>query len=313
MARHAIIDGDGIVYRVAAASEKKRYLVQTGHRAFEDEFDNYKEAAKAASPVPNAVVWTRSTSGELRDAIAALESIVERSIARSGSGVFSLFLGDSAPTFRHQTASLRIYKGNRNGTATPVLLPALRDYLCSNWGAQIVSGVEVDDYVSILHREVEIGGAGPGVVVGNDKDLDQIPGEHYDWVKDKFYTVSNAEARLRLWVQTLSGDVADNVGGCWGVGEVRARALLERPIEEEADDTVLWGLVIEEYKKSQSKEDCPYKELDAKAVAKENHRLVKLCTYRFETLEPTLEGPRSIPFQVRKGNLRGPRNTGSQI
>lgn len=279
MARVALIDGDSFAHRCAAAVERTKYCVQTGHGAFE-EFDTHAEAVK----VKDGIIWKRSELGELKSAQASLESAIERSIARARGSIFHVYLGGNGPTFREHISRLRKYKGNRTGTASPTYLADLRSYLIRYWGGIVVSGEEVDDVLSYTAREITEGESTP-IIVGNDKDLDQIPGEHYDWVKDKLYTVSDAESRSRLWMQVLSGDVADNIAGCFMVGGSRAKRIVDECIESGGDDGFMWRLVCEAYAGSQEKAGCPYVNLDPVEVALENYNLVRLRQSRHEKHE----------------------------
>jgi hypothetical protein len=301
MTIHALVDGDGFAYRFAAAAEKKTYLVQTGHSQVE-EHSSYREAVKAASD--GGVIWSRVVKEDMKNVAQSLNSCLSRVTSRTGAGVLHICLAGPEATFRSHTARLRTYKGNRHNEP-PALLRELRAYLSSTWGAVLAKSEEVDDILSYMSREL-----GPdAVVVGYDKDLDQIPGAHYDWVNDKRYNVTDAEARLRLWVQALHGDVVDNIGGCWGIGPSKAQRLVADAIAEGADDGALWRVIVEEYEKSQERPGCPYAEYDPEAVAQENYTLVRLKQTRFEEVPETFK----IPLKARRDSSSGPSEKGNQI
>lgn len=309
MARVALIDGDSIAHRIAAACEKTRYLVG------DYEYATHKEAVAAASDV--GVIWKTTTLGEFKGAAASLESVMERSIARAQAGVFHVFIGGGGPTFREHVARLKKYKGNRSGDR-PKHLGDLRDYLIRYWGAVQASGEEADDMLS--YTAADLRDQNDTIIIGNDKDLDQIPGEHYDWVKDKLYTVTDAEARLRLWVQVLSGDVADNIGGCWRVGASKAERAIKQCIEEHKfSDSDLWDFVCYSFKESQELEGCPYAQYDPVDVALENYNLVRLRQNRHEKHEYRGLFPKAkaqeakVPVEVRSDDIRGSGQTGSQV
>ncbi|MGH7746922.1 MAG: hypothetical protein ACREQ5_19535, partial [Candidatus Dormibacteria bacterium] len=67
-----------------------------------------------------------------------------------------------------------------------------------------------------------------------DKDLDQIPGKHYNFMKEVSYEVSKEEAQRFFYFQLLCGDSIDNVPGCKGIGPKKADKALEG-IETEED------------------------------------------------------------------------------
>lgn len=287
MARVALIDGDSLAYRIAAACEKTKYIVTSVSESgrygdTSQEYATHKEAAAKAA-LSGGQIWSRKNLGELAEASTSLERAVERCISRGQCSVFHLYLGGHSPTFRDHLARLRRYKDGRGDR--PTLLSDLRAYLIKCWGGIVVAGEEVDDVLSYTSRELTDAGANVPVIVGNDKDLDQIPGEHYDWVKDEFYTVSDAEARVRLWVQVLSGDVADNIGGCWKVGEARALKVVKDVESRGWDDALMWKFVCSAYEESQGYPGCPYANLDPVEVAIENYNLVRLRQNRWEKHE----------------------------
>lgn len=68
-----------------------------------------------------------------------------------------------------------------------------------------------------------------------DKDLDMIPGWHYNWVKDSKYNVDASNATYNFYHQILVGDKGtDNIPGCPGIGEVKAAKLLHPDMDEDA-------------------------------------------------------------------------------
>jgi 5'-3' exonuclease len=132
-----------------------------------------------------------------------------------------LFLTGSN-NFRHEIAVTAPYKGNRKDVKKPKHLPLLREYLQKAWGATVSQGQEADDDISI--RATEIGE--DSLIVSIDKDFNQIPGWHYNFVK-RIKTFVTPEEGLRFFYkQILTGDSADNVKGIHRVGDVRATKML---------------------------------------------------------------------------------------
>lgn len=286
MARVALIDGDSFAYRLAAAVEKTRYLIlNPEHDGYNPvEFATHKEAVAAASRMEgDTAIWNTKKAGTLKDAVELLEHKIERSITRAQCTVFHVFVGSPNPTFRDHLARIRKYKGTRPWGGGPEHLGALKSYLVNQWGGVVASGEEADDMLSYTARELTAEGQNTPVVIGNDKDLNQIPGEHYDWVSDKLYSISDAEARIRMWVQVLHGDVGDNVAGCWQVGAAKAERTIREAIEDWGlADGDLWKFVCQAYEESQERAGCPYVNLDPVDVALENYHLVRLRQSRHE-------------------------------
>lgn len=125
--------------------------------------------------------------------------------------------------FRDQLATIRPYKGNRT-PAKPKYYNEIREYLLDQWAAIEVHGQEADDAIGIEQFD------NPDkytVIVSTDKDMDQIPGWHYNWVQSRLYYQTLKEANLFFWYQMMKGDTVDNIVGIPGVGEVNAQKIIE--------------------------------------------------------------------------------------
>lgn len=119
------------------------------------------------------------------------------------------------------------YKANRKKTTDPVYREDLKIYALSKWNAQVVHGMEADDALAIEQMRTDPTVDHPQtVIVTIDKDLNMVPGPHYNFVKDILYSVSEREATKFFWEQLLIGDAADNIKGIERVGPVKAKALL---------------------------------------------------------------------------------------
>ena len=70
-------------------------------------------------------------------------------------------------------------------------------------------------------------------MVSLDKDFDQIPGWHYNFVKKKRYYVTPEEGMLFFYRQILMGDRIDNIIGIYGIGEKKSAKLLEDCVTEQ--------------------------------------------------------------------------------
>jgi hypothetical protein len=137
--------------------------------------------------------------------------------------------------FRMDVATTAPYKGNRTADK-PIHYHLLRDYLVSSWGAHVVDGMEADDMLAI--RLTELGD--DAVLVSLDKDLDQVPGWHYNFVKKTTYCITPDEGLLNFYKQFLIGDAVDNIKGAHGIGPKKAQKLLEDKTEKE-----MWDIVVE--------------------------------------------------------------------
>lgn len=136
--------------------------------------------------------------------------------------------------FRDEIATLLPYKGNRTGAQKPKYYRQIREYLIANYGAIVVDGMEADDALGIeqmkyYHEPEHEGDTGScdSTIVACDKDMDMIPGKHYNPVKDKEYWISNDEGYYNFYKQCLTGDATDNIPGLKGYGPKTAEKWLE--------------------------------------------------------------------------------------
>jgi 5'-3' exonuclease len=100
----------------------------------------------------------------------------------------------------------------------------------------MTDGIEADDMLAI--RATELGD--DSVMVTLDKDLDQVVGWHYNFVKKNKYFITKDEGLLNFYKQFLVGDRTDNIIGVKGIGDKKAHKLLEGQSEPE-----MWKTVVE--------------------------------------------------------------------
>jgi len=155
------------------------------------------------------------------------------------------FVGDrkGSDTFRHKLAVTKPYKGQRKSSPHWVKYwkPIIIEYMVREWGFIELSNIEADDACAICQTHLP-----DTIICSPDKDLKQVPGNHYDYKKVEFTTISEVEAAQRLYIQILTGDSTDNISGCPGVGEkspyVDAIKLCEREGE-------MSGIALDAYTK----------------------------------------------------------------
>jgi 5'-3' exonuclease len=74
---------------------------------------------------------------------------------------------------------------------------------------------------------------GTTVICRIDKDLLQIPGKHYNFVKKITQEVALDQGLKFLYMQSLIGDRSDNIIGVAGLGPVKAERALAELLPEE--------------------------------------------------------------------------------
>jgi DNA polymerase-1 len=129
----------------------------------------------------------------------------------------------------------------------------MQDFVIRNLNTNVSysSQREADDAVSIIARDYYVcsGASDKYIIAGVDKDLLQIPGDHYNYVKDTIRYQASWEADRWFFYQLLMGDVADNIPGIKGVGPKKADKILAKG----GDAAEWWDLTVEEYAKAYPK------------------------------------------------------------
>jgi len=145
------------------------------------------------------------------------------------------------------------YKEHRASAPTPLYMKEMQDFVIRNLNTNVSysSQREADDAVSIIARDYYVcsGASDKYIIAGVDKDLLQIPGDHYNYVKDTIRYQASWEADRWFFYQLLMGDVADNIPGIKGVGPKKADKILAKG----GDAAEWWDLTVEEYAKAYPK------------------------------------------------------------
>lgn len=182
------------------------------------------------------------------------------------------FCFTSSPNWRYDV--LPTYKSNRR--EKPLLFYKLKDYLLEEYSCKTKPMLEADDVMGILAT------ISPGkyIIASIDKDLKQIPGQHYNWRTGELTEVSLEEADRFFYEQVLTGDPTDGYKGCPGIGPKRAARILD-----EAGDNP-WPAIVEVYEsKGLTEEDA----LVQARVA----RILRKSDYDFKAQKPKLWVPPS--------------------
>lgn len=179
-----LIDGDMLVYRVGFACDEESEDVAV------QTLDNYLS-----------------------------EMVVDLSEHYNTSTVYLTGKGN----FRDEVAVTLPYKGNRTEKRVPVHKKLLRDFMVSEWNAQVVNGMEADDAIAIKATELEHN----AIICSLDKDFKQIPCPMYDYTKKKLNAFKPVEAMRWLYKQALMGDRVDNIPGIHGIGPKKADKIID--------------------------------------------------------------------------------------
>jgi hypothetical protein len=232
---HIHFDGDLLVYRAGFAAEKQQWQVVDCGGGIEATFTTKREAEEAAQECnewPDDQRCFEATKGDrllepVENALHNVRTMVDKALENLGATVEDMTMYISGKTnFRDGVATIKPYKGNRDETHKPVHGPAIRQYLRDNYVCNESRDEEADDVVGYSHYGMWVHDPQSTVIVTVDKDLDMIPGLHYNFVKDESYYVDEHSGDKWFYLQLLMGDSTDNIPGIPRVGPARASKML---------------------------------------------------------------------------------------
>lgn len=203
-----LIDFDSAVYAIASACDRPTWQYRGRQweskaiaiKALEAEDKDTSELVRVTNPEP----WEN----------------VERTIFKYTDNLLSdlndpfqveILISGGSGNFRYEVATILPYKGNRL-QELPYHFHSIKDFVVGEYSAKRVHGVEVDDAVGILYEEGDL-------IVSPDKDLDQLPGLHYNPMAKVDYKVSLEESIQNFYSQSIIGDTSDNIPGLFGIGK----------------------------------------------------------------------------------------------
>jgi DNA polymerase-1 len=210
-----LIDGDILLYQVAAAAEEGV------------EFSNEVVAA-----------WV-----DIPEAKKTIASAIEKILSQTKTKHPIICFTDKT-NFRKEI--FKTYKANRVGIRKPVAFGPLKDHMREEYTCISREGLEADDVLGILltYPDDDPEWGVKRVMYSADKDLLQIPGLHWSAKDEKVVRITKADGDHQHWLQMLTGDRTDNYFGCPGIGPKKAEQLLDK-----AGDAP-WPAIVSAYKKS---------------------------------------------------------------
>lgn len=141
--------------------------------------------------------------------------------------------------FRNDVAVTAPYKGNRKA-AKPKHYELLRQYMLDAWDFKLIEDQEADDAIGIAAYEMQVG---EYCICSIDKDLDMLRGDHFNFVKNEHYFITEEQGIKNFYKQILMGDRVDNIVGIKGIGTVKA----ERLLKECNNEKEMYLTVLEAY------------------------------------------------------------------
>lgn len=210
--RTLLIDGDYLVYYFGHSAESKYWQAfsKEGELLYEDRYK--KVIYEALGDTEYELKQIQVQDEPAHFVLARIDEHLNMVFNNLNSRNHIMYIGGEG-NYRHDFVD--DYKANR--PPRPLLYAEIRQHLIDHWDALPVHGMEADDAIGI-----EMTFNPDAVICTIDKDLDMIPGWHYNLNKYESYYVTEEEANLNFYCQLLTGDATDNIRGLYGIGRKKA-------------------------------------------------------------------------------------------
>lgn len=187
---------------------------------------------------------------------ARVQSRIDGIMESTGADEYQLYLtSDDKSNFRFTVATIKPYKGHRS-SEKPHWYTHIRNFLVDHRGAIEVFGQEADDALSIeqcskmdKHLLFLRKDTCETVICSRDKDLNMVPGWHYNWGAGKqpekeMWFQDEINGLRCFYKQLLTGDSTDNIPGLYGVGK---SSKLLAAVDELRSESEMYKHVFEQY------------------------------------------------------------------
>ena len=247
-----LIDGDVLVYRAGFAAEKTHYTVtwEEDGASHSRDFTTARDMNSFLdlSGVGDHKIEVERRVEPVENALYNVKSIVKNILTQLHSTEDDLTIVLSGPTnFRNGIGTIKPYKGNRDPTHKPVHGPDIKEYMKKRYNHLVSEDEEADDLIGYTHYAEWQKDPHGSVIVTIDKDLDMIPGLHYNFVTERTYEIAPDEAMYLFYRQLITGDTVDNIPGIPGMGKVKAAAALKGAVGEKEMYDKVRTLYVQSY------------------------------------------------------------------
>lgn len=185
MAGLAVIDGDIVAYRCAAANETRSVLAVHNETADSVTFDTLTKFREwAGDEASNYTVTPHQEAGKIEHAYKSMRQMIQTICDKAGCDSYHIVTSGSG-NFRLELPLPTRYKDARKESTKPLQLHKCKTYLIEHHGAEVSSGEEADDvlvayavqgyneYLKDITKRV--------VQCSLDKDAKHGPGWLFDW------------------------------------------------------------------------------------------------------------------------------------
>jgi hypothetical protein len=295
---HLHLDGDVVKYRCGFAAEKMHYHVtvygldglngeETYHFQYKKDLNAFMEAHDGYVHGDNCIVTSERIAEPVENALHNVKHTVQELVRNLGASEnqMTVYLSGES-NFRNELGSLiyrdhepKGYKANRDELHKPTHGPAIVDYIIRKYNVEVTEFEEADDAMGISHYAMWLKDPDSTCIVTVDKDLDMIPGWHYNFVKEDQYYIKPENAEYIFWRQLLTGDRTDNIPGLKGVGVKTADKMLSPLATSHSDPRGYYLLALENYNEQ-------YGEDEGEQALLENARMIWIRRERNEFWNP---------------------------
>ena len=231
--------GDVIKYRCGFAAQKTRYEVWTQDEQLVERCDNAKDANALIAEAQADLYKTPTLEVEPVENALHSVKLMMQSIQEKYAGAEMLVYFSCRTEDNWRTKLYPQYKANRK-PRIPEHATAIREYMDKKYDVRYAEEFEADDLIAMAAHSFR-NQEEATVIATIDKDMDQIPGTHYNFVTQEEYEISHQDALYLLDLQIIAGDSVDNVPGIKGIGMGKARGLLD----EHGDPAIVYDHAYE--------------------------------------------------------------------
>lgn len=218
-------------------------------------------------------------------ALDRVETLMNRILYETNAKTHKVFIGGQ-DNFRYTIYPE--YKANRKNILKPEYLEACREYLVTEWQASIINGYEADDELGI---EQTIHGT-ESIICSIDKDLLQIPGWHYNFIKGIEKFVSPYDGLRSFYKQIVTGDASDNIPAFDNAFRSSIPNFVLKflePLEEITEETEMYLYVLDIYLNNSSEN-----EVDIRNRMHRNAKLLYILKKENEFWNPPIDVNKSV-------------------